>query len=216
MNDDQLVSDVKEELSSEPRVDSNEIAVYVSAGTVTLRGTVGSPRQMIEAKRAARRVHGVRRVVNELEVILLPGPLREDAELRGAVLQALALDSVVPQTVEAQVDDRKVILRGTATWQFERDEAEFVANNVRGVVRVQNEIELTGPPPDAGGVRDSIQSALRRNAGVGADRIQVRTSDGTVTLSGVVNSWSVYDAAVAAAWRAPGVRNVMDELEVIY
>ena len=140
----------------------------------------------------------------------------DDAELRGAVLQALALDSVVPQTVDAQVGEGKVTLSGTATWQFEREEAEFVANNIRGVVRVQNEIELTGPPPDAGSVRDAIQSALRRNAGVGADRIQVKTSDGTVILSGVVHSWTEYDAAVTAAWRAPGVRNVMDELEVIY
>ena len=215
MKTDQLQADVKEELLWEPKIDSKEIAVYVSEGTVTLRGTVGSPRQKIEAKRAAQRVRGVKSVVDDLEVSPLPGPMREDAELRGAVLQALALDSVVPQTVDAHVGDRKVTLSGTATWQFERDEAEFVANNVHGVVRVQSEIDLTGPPPDAGKVRDSIQSAMRRNAAVGADRIQIRTSDGTVTLSGVVNSWTEYDAAVTAAWRAPGVHNVIDELEVI-
>ena len=216
MKNDQLQADVKEELFWEPKVDNNEIAAYVSEGTVTLRGTVGSPRQKIEAERAAKRVHGVKNVVDELEVRPLPGHKREDADLRGAVLQALALDSVVPQTVDAQVEDGKVTLSGTAAWQFERDEAEFVVNNVHGVVRVQSEIDLTGPPPDAGKVRDSIQSAMRRNAAIGADRIQIRTSDGTVTLSGMVNSWAEHDAAVTAAWNAPGVHQVVDEVEVAF
>ena len=216
MKNDQLQADVKEELFWEPKVDSDEIAVYVSEGTVTLRGTVGSPRQKIEAKRAAQRVHGVKNVEDELEVRPLPGHKREDAELRGAVLQALALDSVVPRTVEADVEDGKVTLSGTAAWQFERDEAEYVTNNILGVVRVHNEIELTGPPPEAGKVRDSIQGAMRRNAAIEADRIQIRTSDGTVTLSGTVDTWAEHDAAVMAAWNAPGVHHVMDELEVIY
>ena len=35
---DQLQADVKEELLWEPKIDSKEIAVYVSEGTVTLRG----------------------------------------------------------------------------------------------------------------------------------------------------------------------------------
>jgi osmotically-inducible protein OsmY len=142
--------------------------------------------------------------------------MREDAELRGAVLQALALDSVVPQTVAADVEDGKVTLSGTAAWQFERDEAEYVTNNILGVVRVHNEIELTGPPPDADKVRDSIQGAMRRNAAIEADRIQIRTSDGTVTLSGMVDSWAEHDAAVAAAWNAPGVHQIVDEVEVAF
>ena len=214
MKNDQLQADVKEELFWEPKVDSNEIAAHVSGGTVTLRGTVGSPRQKIEAKRAVQRVHGVRSVVDELKVKPLPGHKREDAELRGAVLQALALDSVVPQTVDAQVEDGKVTLSGTAAWQFERDEAEFVTGNILGVVRVHNEIEITGPPPDAGKVRDSIEGAMRRNAAVEANRIQIRTSDGTVTLSGIVESWPEHDAAISAAWNAPGVHHVVDEVEV--
>ena len=100
-------------------------------------------------ERAAQRVHGVKNVEDEVEVRPLPGHKREDAELRGAVLQALALDSVVPQTVEADVEDGKVTLSGTAAWQLERDEAEYVTNDILGVVRVHNEIELSGPPPNA-------------------------------------------------------------------
>lgn len=216
VNDDELTADVKEELLGEPKVDSVEIAVYVSDGTVTLRGTVGSPRQKAEAKGAARRVHGVKNLIDELEVRVLPGHKRDDAELRGAVLQALALDSQVPQTVDAQVENGWVTLTGTAAWQFERDEAEFVTSNVLGVAGLQDQIELTGPPADVGKVQDCIRSGMRRNATVHADQIHISSSGDTVTLTGVVDSWSEHDAAMTAAWGAPGVRRVIDEILVTY
>jgi len=44
----------------------------------------------------------------------------------------------------------------------------------------------------------------------------VDTEDGRVTLSGLVPSWSEHDAALAAAWAAPGVVAVDDELIVSY
>ena len=59
MTDDQPQADVAAELSWDPKVDSAAIAVSADAGTITLRGTVGSPREKREAGRAACRVHGV-------------------------------------------------------------------------------------------------------------------------------------------------------------
>jgi len=37
-----------------------------------------------------------------------------------------------------------------------------------------------------------------------------------VTLSGSIDSWVEHDAAVNAAWAAPGVRAVDDEIVVTY
>jgi osmotically-inducible protein OsmY len=37
-----------------------------------------------------------------------------------------------------------------------------------------------------------------------------------VTLTGTVRSWAERDAAVAAAWVAPGVTDVRDHLTVLY
>jgi hypothetical protein len=53
---------------------------------------------------------------------------RADADLRGDVLQALMLNSLVPKTVHAKVDDGFVTLTGTANWQYEHGEAELVAS----------------------------------------------------------------------------------------
>jgi osmotically-inducible protein OsmY len=55
----------------------------------------------------------------------------EDAELRGDVLQALMLDTLVPSSIDATVEDGGVTLTGRVDWQFQRDEAEFVAANTR-------------------------------------------------------------------------------------
>jgi osmotically-inducible protein OsmY len=109
---------------------------------VTLRGTVGSFRQKREAKRAAERVRGVTTVNNALDVRVLTEHRREDAELRGDVLQALILDALVPATIDVTVKDGIVTLTGTAQWRYQRDEAEFVAANVRGVIDVENDVDV--------------------------------------------------------------------------
>jgi osmotically-inducible protein OsmY len=183
---------------------------------VTLRGTVGSFREKREAKKAAQRVYGVTKVNNELQVRLLNGQRRDDAEVRGDILQALMLDVLVPGAIDASVDDGFVTLTGKAEWQYQRDEAEAVAANILGVIDVLDQIELTSPPPDAGDVAHDIEKAFKRSAKLDAEGLVVATSNGTVTLSGRVYSWSEHDDAVAAAWAAPGVRDVQDRITVAY
>jgi osmotically-inducible protein OsmY len=119
-NDDML-TDVTEELLWDPKVDSSAIAVSADDGKVTLRGTVGSLREKREAAAVAARVFGVIAVDNELQVRLLDEAKRSDAQLRKDVLQALMLDDLVPPTVDAKVDGGFVTLTGTAEWQFQRD-----------------------------------------------------------------------------------------------
>jgi osmotically-inducible protein OsmY len=116
MSDEELRYDVEEELFWEPRVDSAAIAVATDDGDVTLRGTVGSFREKREAANAAKRVRGVARLDNDLRVRLLDDDKRDDAELRGAVLQALLLDSLVPSTIDAKVQGGIVTLTGWAPY----------------------------------------------------------------------------------------------------
>ena len=214
--DDKLVTDVEEELRYDPRTNSETIAVAASDGVVTLRGTVGSFRQKLAAKRAVSRVKGVKKVENDLQVRLLSSYAKKgDAELRAEVLQALELNDAVPETIDVRVDHSYVTLTGTAEWQFQRELAVRVAGSVRGVFGVTNAIELSSPTPDLRRVTYSIKNALERNARIEDDDIKVTSSDGAVTLDGVVSSWAEHDAAIGAAWGAPGVKNVHDHLEVL-
>ena len=214
--DTDLTADVSDELFWDPKLDSTAIAVSADDGMVTLRGTVGSLRQKREAKNDAQRVWGVKSVNNDLQVRLLNDDRREDADLSGAVLQALMLDSLVPATVGADADDGMVTLKGRANWQFQRDEAETVATNVAGVVSVDNAIELVPPGPSTEDLEHSLKKAMERNAKLDADSVSVESSNGTVTLRGTVSSWADHDEAVSAAWAAPGVTRVKDHILVAY
>jgi osmotically-inducible protein OsmY len=216
MTNDELQLSVADELFWDPKVDNEAVAVSAKDGTVTLRGTVGSFRQKREAKKAAERVYGVVSVDNQLEVRILNEHRRDDADLRGDVLQALSLDSLVPSTVDANVKDGFVTLTGPVDWQYQREEAAFIAGNILGVTGVENDIYLESPAPYAGDVEHSIKNALERDAKLDADNIQVETSNGKATLTGNVGSWAEHDAAVAAAWAAPGVTDVDDRLSIYY
>jgi osmotically-inducible protein OsmY len=216
VNDNELTANVRDELFWDPKIATDSIAVSATDGIVTLRGTVGSFRQKREAKKAAERVWGVLSVDNQLEVELLGEQRREDADIRGDVLQALMLDSLVPTTVDAKVDKGLVTLTGAVDRQYQRDEAEFVTGNLLGVVGIWSEIYLADTTPSPADVENKIKKAFQRNAKLDADLLTVSTSNGTVSLSGQVSSWDEHDAAVAAAWAAPGVQAVDDQLAVSY
>jgi osmotically-inducible protein OsmY len=214
-NDD-LVANVNDELFWDPKVDNAAIAVTADKGAITLRGTVGSLREKREAKKAAQRVFGVISVDDKLQVRLLDSSRRADADLRGDVLRAMSLDSLVPQSVDAKVSDGFVTLSGAVDWQFQRDEADYVASNIVGLLDVFNEIEIRNPTPNSYDVKASIKKALKRNAGVDGDGLSVTTDNGTVTISGTVRSWSEHDEAIDAAWAAPGVTSVRDGMAIAY
>jgi osmotically-inducible protein OsmY len=216
MSNNDLARYVTDELYWDPKVDSAAIAVSVDDGVVTLRGTVGSFREKLEAKHDTERIYGVKDVKNELDVRILNEHRRSDAELRGAVLQAMMLDSLVPSTIDAKLDNGVVTLTGKANWQYQRDEAESVAGNVLGVMGVLDEVELIAPGPAAHDVEHSIKKAMERNAKLDAESVDVESSNGTITLRGTVSSWADHDEAVGAAWAAPGVTKVKDHILVAY
>jgi osmotically-inducible protein OsmY len=217
MSDQTLQEEVAEEIHWDPKVDAKAIAVSAKDGVVTLRGTIGTFHQKREATKAAQRVRGVVRVDNQLEVELMTDQRRADADIRGDVLQALMLDAWVPASVDATVREGVVTLGGSVERQYQRDEAVHVAGNVSGVVAVDNKVKLIPSVPDAHDVQHSVKKALERDAKIEAEHLDVEASPGgTVTLKGNVRSVYERDAAVAAAWAAPGVRHVDDQLNVLY
>lgn len=212
--DSDIVNNVTNELLFDPKVDNANIMVSAENGRVALTGTVGSFREKREAQKAAQRVLGVISVDDQLEVRY--STARMDIDIRDDIRNALLLDLAVPTTVEVSVSGGFATLTGTAKWQYQRDEAATVAANVAGVIDVLDEIRLTNPKPDAFDIEQSIKDAFRRHAALDADAVSVMTSNGTVTLKGKVHSWAEHDEALDAAWAAPGVTSVHDDLAVTY
>ena len=213
-NDDELMRLVKDELRRYPDVDAAAIAVAGSDGRVTLRGTVGSDSERRAAGKAGANVFGVVAVENALDVARLNAQSREDAELRASVLEALMLDTAVPESVDVKVEDGFVTLMGTAKWRYEREAAEVDAGRIVGARDVVNEIELVQPSPDVSEVKERIARALGGKGAAESDQLRISASAGKVTITGSVRSWSQHDDAIAAAWATPGVTELEDRVAV--
>jgi osmotically-inducible protein OsmY len=216
-NSTKLQHDVQEELEWEPSVDASKIGVTaMQSGVVTLTGTVATYAEKISADRAAKRVSGVRAVANDIEVRPIGSLKRTDTDIAQAVLQALEWDIAVPhEKITAKVDNGWVTLDGEVALQFQRAAAENAVRRLSGVRGVSNQIGLqVRPAVQPAEVKGRIEAAFRRSADIDARGIQVDAKNSMITLRGKVRTWAERDEAERAAWAAPGVLAVKDELVV--
>jgi osmotically-inducible protein OsmY len=216
-NSTKLQHDVQEELEWEPSLDASHIGVAaVQPGVVTLTGTVATYGEKVSAERAAKRVSGVRAVANDIEVRLIGSLKRTDTDIAQAVLRALEWDIAVPdEKIKVRVDNGWVTLDGEVALQFQRAAAENAVRRLSGVRGVSNQIGLQiRPAVQPAEFKGRIEAAFRRSADIDARGIQVDAKDSMITLRGKVRTWAERDEAERAAWAAPGVLAVKDELTV--
>ena len=213
--DSSLQADVLEELGWEPSVSAAHIGVTAQDGVITLSGHVPSYAEKYAAEKAAKRVYGCKAVANELEVKLPGGSQRDDESIAAACIRALDSSyAVPPDRIQVVVTHGWVKLDGEVEWQYQKKAAENAVRYLTGVVSVANNIRVK-PNVTPGDVRNEIESAFRRNAEIDARRVTVETEDGKVVLRGNVRSWAERNAAQRAAWAAPGVTSVENEIVVV-
>ncbi|MFD0743788.1 BON domain-containing protein [Phytohabitans flavus] len=215
--DEQIQQDVLAELRWDARVQPNEVAVAVQGGIVTLAGWVDNYVKRWAAERAAQRVRSVVAVANEVE-IRPPAAGNEptDANIAGATVQVLEWNALVPSDqVEVSVSAGRVTLRGEVEWEYERREAERAVRGLAGVRGVTNSIAVRPrrriEPED---LERRIEQALLRSAETDAERIMVEQDGDKVILRGAVRSWPERRDAERAAWSAPGVRSVENDIRI--
>ncbi len=115
--------------------------------------------------------------------------------------------------MQVQVERGHVVLKGSVDWTWQSQAAARAVAQLRGVAGVVNHIEVRhAVAPDK--ISKDILEAMRRHADREARHIQVTVDEGTVRLSGKVHSFAERAVARGAAWAAPGVRAVVDDLSV--
>ncbi len=215
MTDKELKQHAQNALDWEPSLDASDIGVSVDEGVVTLRGNVGSYTEKVTAERVALRVYGVKAVADDLAVRLVSGYERTDTEIAQAAVAALKWNTTVPDNrVTVTVTNGRLTLDGTLDWQYQKDAALRVVRDLTGVKGVTNNI-IVKPRVNPTDVRDKIEAAFRRSAEIDARRINVTAQDGKVILRGNVHSWAERQEAERAAWAAPGVTQVVDDLAIV-
>jgi osmotically-inducible protein OsmY len=213
-SDEEIKRDVEDELKWDPDLDATDIAVAVKDGVVTLTGFVKSYTDKYEAEAAAKRVAGVQAVANDIEVRLPSTDERPDPDIaRDAVTAIRSQLPISADNIKIVVKNGWITLEGEVEWNYQRQAAENAVRRIKGVKGVSNLIELK-PQVAPDEVKKKIMEAFRRNAELDANRIQVEARGGEVVLKGTVRSWIEREEAERAAWSAPGVVKVIDQIVV--
>lgn len=199
----------------DPRLSLFDLEIRVRNGVAFLSGIVDNYQARRVAAQNARNTVGVLRVRNRIKVRPISPP-PSDAAIAADVQQALQDN---PFTEAHQVDVRTsggvVRLQGTVDTRFEKEVAEDLAAQVRGVVEVRNSLETLTPmllDPDRD-IEEDIRDQLWWSPYVDEERVEVEVEQGVATLRGTVNTWREYLAAAENA-RDGGAVRVINRLRV--
>lgn len=212
--DAQLKKDVLDELEWEPALNATRVGVAVDHGVVLLTGHLDTFAEKEAVEKAVRRVAGVKAMAVELEVTLAPRHQRSDTEIAATIETAFKWHALIPEDrIQVKVEKGWVTLTGEVDWQYQRHNAERVVRPVTGVLGVNNHITIRAREASSY-VAQRIRDALTRHAEEEAKNIEVVVQAGTATLRGKVGTLAEHAAAQAAAWSAPGIARVVNELQV--
>ena len=215
-NNSELQTDVQYAIKWEPLLNAAEIGVTAKDGVVSLTGVVDSYAKKMEAENAAKKVIGVKALVEKIEVKFPNSWSKTNEEIANEVLTGLKNDLSIPNNkVTVKVEDGWVTLEGELPWNYQKESAKNAVNYLMGVKGVTNNIKIKSESHDAIEKKD-IEDAIHRSWSVDDSDIKVSVSGTTVSLTGSVDSWYQKEEAGRIAWKTTGIWHMNNELVVDY
>jgi len=235
-----ITTKVKAALITAEGVPATSVNVDTVDGLVTLHGSVSTASERASAEAAARSIKGMGEVRNLLQVVAAPAKAAievSDEALSKAVADALTADAALAdsQIVVTSVNKGVVLLSGSAKSLSDHVRALEDVSRVSGVKRVASQIQSPDGFVDSELWHDgeyeldlserfaasdlwlttAVKSQLLAANYTPVYSINVDTRRGEVTVFGVVDSKHAKDAVVAETRKVPGVRGVVDALQIV-
>lgn len=215
-SDVEIRDDVLDELVWQPNIDETQMGVIVEDGVVTLSGVVNNFSKKLAAEKAVKNVKGVKAVALDIDVKYGADFKKTDKEIAKAVVDAFEWSSSIPEDdIQVKVENGWIYLSGEVPYAYQKNAAKNAVDDLLGVKGVSNSIKLKNDIKPFE-VKDRIKKAFQRMATLDADGITLTTEGHTVTLHGKVHSIKEKEDAEAAAYNAPGVYDVKNELKIQY
>jgi hyperosmotically inducible periplasmic protein len=140
-----------------------------------------------------------------------------DSNLRALIMNK-ALNKSEFKNIQVDVNDGAVKLAGTVDVFDAKRQADERVHRVKGVVSVDNEIQVAGPEIPDSELREKVLKAVEYDR-VGYrvtpfNAISVNVEDGVVTLGGHAYGPVDADSAVATVANMKGVKDVINDIQV--
>jgi len=214
LSDSDLQFKVANDLKGRSNIDDHLIKVAVSGNVVTLSGEVLDYAEKEAAENAAKSMNGVEHVINDIKIETTGSPKRSDRDIIEDALRAIKRDfQVRSEKILVLVADGWLTLAGNAECAYQKEAAMQCVQHLDGVEGITNSI-IIRPAVNWFGVKNAIEDTFRRSGDFDSQWIAISTHEDTVRLSGIVSSDTERSLAVNAAYTAPGVKSVQDDLIV--
>ncbi|MCB2207246.1 MAG: BON domain-containing protein [Bacteroidetes bacterium] len=235
-SDDELIEAIRMAFKEDPRLTDYNIQVALDKGNATLTGTVNHLRAKKAAEENASNIVGVWSVDNKIRIE--PDEMLEKGGLASKVENAIdqhpvfnTLDITITQN-----DKQAVNIHGEVRYYFEKIQIENFISTISGVSDITNEVKVMEGRPlpytfspenyDYPVIRQTQEKGddeikkdviyqLWWSPFVDRDQITVEVENGSVTLSGTVNTTVERDYAIINAFEG-GALEVEDQLKVDY
>jgi osmotically-inducible protein OsmY len=223
--DDRIIAAARGSYNFRTYLKDEPIVIAAKDGAATLTGTVQNAFRRALAEETVAGLPAVKSVNNQLNIRDEPGGITADSTLRGRVQAALLLHRDL-SLARTQVDANNgvVTLQGEADSKAQRKLAGDYVKGLDGVVRVNNEMTVSGESHprrreirkqiDDASITAQIKMALLFNRATSALKTRVRTENGVVTLTGRVGSKAERELVTRIAKNVEGIRAVRNKLAI--
>ncbi|MHA2601675.1 MAG: BON domain-containing protein [Candidatus Thorarchaeota archaeon SMTZ1-83] len=146
---------------------------------------------------------------------------KNDERIKKSIVDLLYLDSRIDASdVKVEVDDRKVVLRGTVPTYIASEAALLGAWKPPGVVKVDNKLmvrfpEVSSRQPTDSEIKSRIENMLSWSQSINEMDIKVSAKKGIVKLDGYVDAYWKKRRATQIAGDVGGVLEIKNALKIV-